>query len=194
MNKIIISNANDEKAAAEFNVYSEISDDKLSGKIILQPVNNANKDIKIYLDKPITADNPFEIQLYYKESENTFYFENEYYAEIIALICYDLGIGIYNANPDSYEYDLHDHKENYPYTYFNEIDCIRLKPDELIKIKDYHVVLEINETDDISIVELIKYKKVKPKLATPKTIKGTLDENTFDCIEIYDDKIDGGVV
>ena len=199
MDRLTINNADGEKAAAEFNVYSEIDDnDKSNAKIILQPVNNANKDVNIYLDKaivkiPVTADNPIEIKLYYKESENIYYFENEYYAEIVGLICYDLGIGIYNADPFSYETDLHDYKENRPYTYFNEINTIRLETDELIKIKDYHVILILNESDDIAVSELIKYEKVKPKLTASKTIKGAFDENAFCCIEIYDDST-GGVV
>lgn len=187
-----------EKSAAEFNVYSEIfeTDDGLNAKIILQPVNNANKNVKIYLDKaavkiPITADNPIEIPIYYKKSENLFYFENTIYSEIIGLICYDLAIGEYDADPFAYESDVHDHKENYPYTYFNEICVIRLTADELIAIKNYHVVLALNKTDDVSVIELIKYEKVKPKLTAPKTIKGAYTESCFDCIELYDDIVGG---
>ena len=78
--------------SAEFKVYSEINDNgiKPNGKIILEPVNAVNKNVDLFLTdkkysgailtnlnrKPITADNPIEIPLYYDNSENAFYLED----------------------------------------------------------------------------------------------------------------------
>lgn len=211
----IISSVANESAnvSAEFKVYSEITDNgfKPSGKIILEPVNAANKNVKIFLTqreysgciltnlnrKPITADNPVGIPLYYDKNDDSFYLENNCIVKeiliVTGLICYDLGIGLYQAMPDNYEINASYKEMMNPenqFTDFSEIDTIFLSKDELAKIKDYHVIYKIanNGTTD---VELIKYEKVNPKSATPESIKGILEENEFDCIELV---ADGGDV
>lgn len=202
------------EAAAEFKIYSEINDNgiKPNGKIILEPVNAANKGVGIFLTdkkysgavltnlnrKPITADNPVEIPLYYKESENAFYLEDYHIADqiiiITGLICYDLGIGFYQARPDNYtinaSYEEMQNPDN-QFTEFNEIDAIILSKDELAKIKDYHVIYKIDDNGETD-VELIKYQRVNPKSATPESIKGINDENEFKYIEL--DNTHGGVI
>lgn len=200
--------------SAEFKVYSEINNNGIepSGKLILEPVNAANKNVKIFLTqreysggivtnlnrKPITADNPVEIPLYYKESENAFYLEDYHIADqiiiITGLICYDLGIGLYQARPDNYtinaSYEEMQNPDN-QFTEFNEIDAIILSIDELAKIKDYHVIYKIDNNGERD-VELIKYQRVNPKSATPESIKGINDENEFKYIEL--DNTHGGVI
>lgn len=199
--------------SAEFKVYSEINNNGIepSGKLILEPVNAANKNVKIFLSqreysgciltnlnrKPITADNPVEIPLYYDKNDDSFYLEDNCIVNeiliITGLICYDLGIGIYQAMPDNYEINASYKEMQNPdnqFTDFSEIDTIFLSKDELAKIKDYHVIYKIanNGTTD---VELIKYQRVNPKAAIPESIKGILEENGFDCIELV---ADGGDV
>ncbi len=201
----IRSCADDEffKAAAEFRIYNKISGN--TGKLILEPVNDENNDVKVFLtDKkysddgilvnlnrmPITADNPIEIPLDYKEYENSFYLENNM-ADILTvagLICYDLSIGTYQATPTEYEVnasypEMQD--PNNQFTDFSEIDTIILTKDELAKIKDYHVIYKITDGSDVDI-ELIKYQKVMPKAITPELIKGISDENDFENMEFYD--------
>lgn len=206
--------ANGETAAAEFKIYSEITGkgSTLNGKLILEPVNAANKGVGIFLTdkkysgavltnlnrKPVTADNPVEIPLYYKESENDFYLEDNHIADqiiiITGLICYDLGIGLYQARPYYYEVNASYEEMQNPdnqFTEFNEIDAIILSKDELAKIKDYHVIYKI-DNDGTTDVELIKYKRVNPKSATPESIKGINDENEFKYIEL--DNTRGGVI
>lgn len=211
----IISSVANESAnvSAEFKVYSEITDNgfKPSGKIILEPVNAANKNVKIFLTqreysgciltnlnrKPITADNPVEIPLYYDKNDDSFYLENNCIVNeiliVTGLICYDLGIGLYQAMPDNYEINASYKEMMNPenqFTDFSEIDTIFLSKDELAKIKNYHVIYK-TDNNGATDIELIKYKKVKPKSATPESIKGILEENEFDCIELVDD---GGVI
>lgn len=209
----IISSDGSSNVSAEFKVYSEINDNgiKPNGKIILEPVNAANKNVDLFLTdkkysgtiltnlnrKPITADNPIEIPLYYDNSENAFYLEDNHIADqiiiITGLICYDLSIGLYQATPYYYEVNASYEEMQNPdnqFTEFNEIDTIILSKDELAKIKNYHVIYKI-DNNGATDVELIKYERVKPKSATPESIKGIYDENVFVDVELV---ADGGDV
>ena len=199
--------------SAEFKVYSEINDNgiKPSGKLILEPVNAANKNVKIFLTdkkysgtvltnlnrKPVTADNPVEIPLYYDKNDDSFYLEDNHIADqiiiITGLICYDLGIGLYQATPYYYEVNASYEEMQNPdnqFTDFSEIDTIFLSKDELAEIKNYHVIYKIDD-NGATDVELIKYERVKPKSATPESIKGIYDENVFVDVELV---ADGGDV
>ena len=214
MNRLEILSGNGAETSAEFKVYSEIIDDFngviVKGNLILEPVNNANSGINIFLTEkgynkstliylkrnPVTADNPIVIPLYYKESEKIFYLEDNTanaITEIIGLICYDLGIGEFNAESTSWECDLHDNAKDYPYTYFSEINTIFLNKSELAEIKDFNVVLNFND-GIISVTDLIKFERVKPKLSAPdELIKGAnYEEADFKYVELYAAAVPGG--
>lgn len=183
------------KTAAEFKIYTEIygKGSTLNAKLILEPINAANKGVNIFLTNkeysnnilthmdriPITPDTQIRSPITYELSEKKFYVERnpkkDFIVDIVGLICYDLGIGEYIANPTNYEYDLHDNAKDYPYTDFIEIETILLDAVDLSKIANYHVVLEYDGM--INIIDLVKYERVKPKLSVPKSIKGANDES-----------------
>lgn len=203
------------ETTAEFKVYSKIVDhgnNNYTGKIILEPVNNKNDNVNLFLTdkkysgnilinlnrKPITVDNPVEIPLYYDKNEKSFYLEDNAIVDqviiITGLICYDLGIGLYQARPDNYEINANYEEMQNPdnqFTDFIEIDSIILSIDELAKIKDYHVIYKVDYNTGATDVELIKYQRVTPKSATPESIKGIYDEADFENVELVKN---GGVI
>lgn len=166
----------------EFKIYSNVQyeDNKaIKGELVIEPVIRHRDISNIELSR---------IPLYYNKNEGGFVLQDasDYIMAVVGLICYDLGIGAFEASLDTYNHDLHDaimHDINHEllYTAFEDIYWICLNGDELSLIDNYNFKLHWR-TDGFKVKELIKYEQVSPKLNEPKHIKGNYSDGEY-CFE-----------